>query len=96
VLLGAALGPKPKVLILMHPTAGVDIASKATIMGIVEQHRAAGLAVLLVSDEPEELAFCDRVQVWVRGRKALEDSNIPDDKLIAAMEGSTMSTGAHS
>jgi simple sugar transport system ATP-binding protein len=96
VLLGAALGPKPKVLILMHPTAGVDIASKATIMGIVEQHRAAGLAVLLVSDEPEELAFCDRVQVWVRGRKALEDRNIPDDKLIAAMEGSTMSTGARS
>ncbi|MFC9359904.1 sugar ABC transporter ATP-binding protein [Rhodococcus sp. NPDC057014] len=96
VLLGAALGPKPKVLILMHPTAGVDIASKATIMDIVERYRADGLAVLLVSDEPEELAFCDRVQVWVRGRKALDDSNIPEDTLVAAMEGSTMSAGAFS
>ena len=37
VLLGAALGPNPTVLVLMHPTAGVDIASKATIMQIVEQ-----------------------------------------------------------
>ncbi|OZC73998.1 sugar ABC transporter ATP-binding protein [Rhodococcus sp. 06-462-5] len=94
VLLGAALGPQPKVLVLMHPTAGVDIASKGTIMDIVEQYRARGLAVIVVSDEPEELAFCDRVQVWVRGRKALEDSNIPDDQLVAAMEGSTMSAGA--
>lgn len=89
VLLGAALGPRPVVLVLMHPTAGVDIASKATIMEIVERHRAAGLAVVLVSDEAEELEFCDRVQVWVRGRLVLDGSQIPEDELVAAMEGST-------
>lgn len=88
VLLGAALGPQPQVLVLMHPTAGVDIASKATIMQIVEEHRAEGLAVLLVSDEPEELAICDRVQVWVRGRLAMEGQHLPKDELVAAMEGS--------
>jgi simple sugar transport system ATP-binding protein len=88
VLLGAALGPRPTVLILMHPTAGVDIASKATILQIVEDYRRDGLAVLLVSDEPEELEFCDRVQVWVRGRLALEGSGLSEDQLVAAMEGS--------
>ncbi|WP_396912538.1 sugar ABC transporter ATP-binding protein [Mycolicibacterium sp.] len=88
VLLGSALRPNPKVLVLMHPTAGVDIASKATIMQIVEDHCAKGLAVILVSDEPEELAFCDRVQVWVRGQLALEGQKLSKSDLIAAMEGS--------
>jgi simple sugar transport system ATP-binding protein len=77
----------------MHPTAGVDIASKATILAIVEKYRDQGLAVVVVSDEPEELEFCDRVQVWVRGRLAMEGSHIPEDELVAAMEGSTMNAG---
>jgi simple sugar transport system ATP-binding protein len=89
VLLGAALGPRPTVLVLLHPTAGVDIASKSTIMQIVEQYRQEGLAVLLVSDEPEELDFCDRIQVWVRGRLAVEGGVMPEHDLVAAMEGST-------
>ncbi len=31
---------------------------------------------------------CDRVQVWVRGRLALEGSGLSEDQLVAAMEGS--------
>jgi len=93
VLLGAALAPRPAVLVLMHPTAGVDIASKVTILQSVEKYREQGLAVLLVSDEPEELDFCDRIQVWVRGHRAIEGTHIPEDELVAAMEGSTLSTG---
>ena len=87
VLLGSALSPNPTVLILLHPTAGVDIASKATILEIVERRRQQGLAVILVSDEPEELAFCDRVQVWVRGKKVAERSGMTEEELVAAMEG---------
>jgi simple sugar transport system ATP-binding protein len=93
VLLGAALAPRPAVLVLMHPTAGVDIASKATIFQSVEKYREQGLAVVLVSDEPEELEFCDRIQVWVRGHLAVEGTDIREDELVAAMEGSTLSTG---
>lgn len=87
VLLGSALSPDPAVLILLHPTAGVDIASKATILEILEKRRREGLAVILVSDEPEELAFCDRVQVWVRGKKITEKSGMSEEELVAAMEG---------
>lgn len=87
VLLGSALSTNPSVLILLHPTAGVDIASKATILDIVEQRRRQGLAVILVSDEPEELAFCDRVQVWVRGKKVVERGGMNEQELVSAMEG---------
>lgn len=87
VMLGAALSTGPKVLILIHPTAGVDIASKATIMDCVEDYRKQGLAVIVVSDEPEELSFCDRVQVWVRGKLAVEARDLDEDDLVAAMEG---------
>ena len=87
VMLGAALSTDPSVLILLHPTAGVDIASKATIMESVEERRKQGLAVIVVSDEPEELAFCDRVQVWLRGRCVMENSGLGEDELVAAMEG---------
>ncbi|NSL21739.1 sugar ABC transporter ATP-binding protein [Agrobacterium tumefaciens] len=87
VLLGSALSTNPSVLILLHPTAGVDIASKATILDIVEQRRLQGLAVIVVSDEPEELAFCDRVQVWVRGKKVVEKSGMNEEELVSAMEG---------
>ncbi|GLR85900.1 sugar ABC transporter ATP-binding protein [Bradyrhizobium iriomotense] len=90
VLLGSALSPNPAILILLHPTAGVDIASKATILDIVERRRRQGLAVILVSDEPEELAFCDRVQVWVRGEKVAERSGMNEQELVAAMEGFTL------
>ncbi|MFH9009696.1 sugar ABC transporter ATP-binding protein [Streptomyces afghaniensis] len=92
VLLGSALSTDPAVLVLLHPTAGVDIASKATILDIVEQRRKEGLAVLLVSDEPEELAFCDRIQIWVRGRKTTEGSGMTESELVAAMEGSELSS----
>ncbi|RRH93990.1 sugar ABC transporter ATP-binding protein [Mesorhizobium tamadayense] len=87
VLLGSALSSNPSVLVLLHPTAGVDIASKATILDIVERRRRDGLGVILVSDEPEELAFCDRVQVWVRGRKVIEKSGMSEEELVSAMEG---------
>ncbi|TIM28640.1 MAG: sugar ABC transporter ATP-binding protein [Mesorhizobium sp.] len=87
VMLGAVLSTSPSVLILLHPTAGVDIASKATILESVEERRRQGLAVIVVSDEPEELAFCDRVQVWVRGRCVMEGSGLNEDELVAAMEG---------
>ena len=87
VLLGSALSSNPDVLILIHPTAGVDIASKATILDIVERRRHQGLAIIIVSDEPEELTFCDRVQVWVRGKKIAERSGMSEKELIAAMEG---------
>jgi simple sugar transport system ATP-binding protein len=48
-----------------------------------------GMAVLLVSDDFEDLRICTRLVVMVRGRIALEFNQPPWDRqeLIAAVEG---------
>ena len=43
-VMGRALASEPKVLVVAHPTQGVDIASKEALFGILEQARAAGTA----------------------------------------------------
>ena len=54
-VMGRALALEPKVLILVAPTQGVDIASKAALFAIIEKARADGTAVLVVSDDLDEL-----------------------------------------
>jgi simple sugar transport system ATP-binding protein len=84
-VMGRALAPQPRVLVLVTPTAGVDIASKRTLF---EAIAAEGLAVLIVSDELDELAVCDRVLVMFGGELARElGQPRDDDELVAAMEG---------
>ncbi|MGO7624017.1 hypothetical protein ACC687_38450, partial [Rhizobium ruizarguesonis] len=78
--------PRPPLRLTPPRTAAAN-ALKATILDIVEQRRRRGLAVILVSDEPEELAFCERVQVWVRGKKVVEKSGMNEEELVSAMEG---------
>ena len=70
---------------LGHPTAGVDIASKEALFGII---RATNSAVLLVSDEIDELAVCDRVLVMFDGRIVREFTGAwQEHEMVAAMEG---------
>src|SRR5271168_1175473 len=64
VLIGRWLGVKPKVLILDEPTRGVDIGARAEIHRLVRNLAQGGMAVLVISSEPEELPdVCDRVLV---------------------------------
>ncbi len=57
-------------------------------MRVVEDVRAKGKAVLIVSDELEDLRACDRVLVLFQGRLVQEfDRGWRDDELVAAMEG---------
>jgi simple sugar transport system ATP-binding protein len=87
-VMGRALASAPKVLVLISPTQGVDIASKAALFAIVERAREGGTGVLLVSDEIEELGVCDRVLVIFKGRLVAElGSDWQDDELVAAIEG---------
>jgi simple sugar transport system ATP-binding protein len=57
------------VLLAAHPTRGVDVGAQATIWGHLRQERDAGLAVLLVTADLEELvALSDRIVVMFDGR----------------------------
>ena len=87
-IMGRALASAPKVLVLAYPTQGVDVASKEALFAIVEQSQAAGTAVLLISDDIDELAICDRVLVSFKGRLVAEfDSQWQERELVAAIEG---------
>jgi len=62
-----------RVLLLDEPTRGVDIATKAEIYRIVADLAAAGLGVLVVSSELEELVgICTRILVMRDGEIVAE------------------------
>ena len=51
-----ALADDPRVLVLINPTAGVDVKSKESLLGAVEDDGRPGRrAVLIVSDELDDL-----------------------------------------
>jgi ABC-type sugar transport system ATPase subunit len=69
VAIGRWLLAAPKVLILDEPTRGVDIGARAEIHRLIRELAAKGMAVLVVSSEPDELPdLCDRVLVMAEGR----------------------------
>lgn len=60
---------KPKVLIAEQPTWGVDVGAAAAIRQRLLDLRDQGVAILIVSEELEELMeICDRIQVMFRGQ----------------------------
>ncbi|WP_431726861.1 sugar ABC transporter ATP-binding protein [Verrucosispora sp. TAA-831] len=88
VVMGRALASEPKVLVLITPTAGVDVRSKQTLLGVVDEVRRRGTTVLVVSDELDDLRICDRVLVMFQGRVVGETARgWRDNDLVAAMEG---------
>jgi simple sugar transport system ATP-binding protein len=87
-VMGRALAGDPKLLVLITPTAGVDVRSKQTLLGVVDDVRRRGSTVLVVSDELDDLRICDRVLVMFQGRVVGEKPRgWTDNELIAAMEG---------
>ena len=89
VVVGRALAAEPSLLVVVSPTTGVDVASKEALLGVVDRTRSEGTAVLLVSDDLDELRICTRVLVVRRGAIVRELREPPWDRheLIAAAEG---------
>ena len=89
VVVGRAMAADPAVLIAVNPTVGVDVASKDALLDAIGEARDNGVAVLLVSDDFEDLRVCTRLLVMVRGRITAEFGQPPWDRqrLIAAVEG---------
>jgi general nucleoside transport system ATP-binding protein len=68
-LVGREIDAKPRLLIVSQPTWGVDVGAAAQIRGELLALRDAGCAVLVVSEELDELfEICDRLVVIARGR----------------------------
>jgi len=68
-IVGREIDAKPTLLIVSQPTWGVDVGAAAQIRGEILALRDAGCAVLVVSEELDELfEVCDRLHVIARGK----------------------------
>jgi simple sugar transport system ATP-binding protein len=88
VVMARALAGDPAVLVLINPTAGVDVKSKESLLGVVDRVARAGAAVIVVSDELDDLKVCDRVLVMFHGDVVHEfGREWSEQELVAAIEG---------
>ncbi len=68
-LLAREISEKPSLLIVAHPTSGLDVGATETIWQLLLAERERGAAVLLISDDLKEtLSLSDRVGVIFEGR----------------------------
>lgn len=68
-IVGREIDARPRLLIISQPTWGVDVGAAAQIRGEILQLRDQGCAVLVVSEELDELfEICDRLHVVAKGR----------------------------
>jgi len=73
VLIAKWLETGPKIFVMQDPTIGVDIGAKAEIRAIIDEMLAAGVGIVLVTTELEDLvSMCDRVLVVFRGAQVAE------------------------
>lgn len=85
VVIGKWLAMRPDVLILDQPTAGIDIGTKAEIYRLMEQLAAEGISLIVISDEPEELArVAHRVLIMRKGRMVKELPGRPTSEEVLA------------
>ncbi len=89
-LVGREIDGGPRLLILSQPTWGVDVGAAAHIHAEILALRDAGCAVLVVSDELDELLeLCDRLHVIAGGRlsPALPRAEASVERIGAWMSG---------
>ena len=87
VLLARMLLCEPLVVIADEPTRGVDIGAKRAIYDFLVELAGAGMGILLISSEVEEvIGLAHRVLVMRRGRivAELEGDGITENRILAA------------
>ncbi len=89
VIIAREFEKNPKVLVVAQPTRGVDVGAIEFIHGRILRAREAGVAVLLVSSELDEiLQLADRILVLYSGRVVAEfRRGEADEKKIGQVMG---------
>ena len=79
-VLARELSKSPKVLVAQNPCAGLDVAATAEIRGRIMAARNSGAAVLLLSEDLDELMeLADRIVVMFEGRLVYETARAAAD-----------------
>jgi simple sugar transport system ATP-binding protein len=92
LIVGREMTAQPAVLIAAQPTRGIDVGAQAAVWEQIRQARIAGLGVLLLSADLEELiGLSDTLFVIFRGRLVAR----LDPGKVTPEELGTYMTGAH-
>jgi simple sugar transport system ATP-binding protein/ribose transport system ATP-binding protein len=90
LMFARALLTQPAVLIADEPTRGVDVGAKRDLYQLLVELAASGVAILLISNEMEEiLGLAHRVVVMRAGRVVAElsEDRITEEAILAASFG---------
>ncbi|MBT6062683.1 MAG: heme ABC transporter ATP-binding protein, partial [Anaerolineae bacterium] len=86
----------PKLMVAMQPTRGLDVGAIESIQRLLLEQREAGTAILLISEELEELlTLSDRIAVLHEGKvMGIMDAENADVKEIGLMMTGTKRSDA--
>ncbi|HKZ24212.1 MAG TPA: ABC transporter ATP-binding protein [Acidimicrobiia bacterium] len=93
LVVGREILADPKVLIAAQPTRGIDVGAQATVWEKLKEVRKAGMAILLISADLEELiGLSDTLYVIFRGRfvARLDPATVTPEILGSHMTGASL------
>lgn len=95
VILAREISSEPELIVAVQPTRGLDVGAIESIQQLLLAQRESGTAVLLISEELEELlALSDRIAVIYEGRiMGVMPNDNPDIEAIGLMMTGTMPAG---
>jgi simple sugar transport system ATP-binding protein len=97
LIVGREMSARPRLLLAAHPTRGVDIGAQGAIWRLLEDARAEGMGILLISADLDELiGLSDTLHVMLRGRlvATLDPSSVTPEELGGYMTGARTTAGA--
>ncbi|RFU23467.1 ABC transporter ATP-binding protein [Geodermatophilus marinus] len=97
LIVGREMSATPRLLVAAHPTRGVDVGAQAAIWELLKDARAAGMAIVLISADLDELiGLSDSLYVMLRGRlvASLDPASCTPEQLGGYMTGARTEAGA--
>lgn len=95
-IIGREMKVGPRLLIASQPTRGVDVGAQAQIWDKLKEARAAGLAILLISADLEELiGLSDKLFVMYKGKLVakFDPREVTSEQLGGYMTGAVKAEG---
>ncbi len=87
VVMARALATEPDLLVLVNPTAGVDVGARESITESLAALLDGGTGVVVVSEDAGDFTLCHRILVMGRGRiRAHLAGNASEADLVSAMQ----------
>ncbi|MCP4362793.1 MAG: hypothetical protein GY796_32715 [Chloroflexi bacterium] len=96
VILAREISAEPELMVAMQPTRGLDVGAIESIQKLLLEQRETGTAILLISEELEELlSLSDRIAVIYEGEiMGILPADEADTNEIGIMMTGTKRSGA--